>query len=894
VNALQIIAAMTDVIGRATSAHDIYDAALDGFQQGLGVERGSILLFDPDGVMRFKACRGLSSEYRAAVEGHTPWTRGVRAAEPILVGDIEEDRSVAEYRPIFRRERIRALAFIPLIGDAGLIGKFMVYYARPHVFSGDEVRFALTLARLVAFALGRFTLLDAERRLHSEAERAERRLRDLVRSVPGVVWEAWGQPDEVSQRIDFVSDYVETMLGYSVDEWLRTPNFWLTIVHPHDQERAGREAAAIFASGRPGVSEFRWVAKDGRVLWVEAQSTVILDPEGRVIGMRGVTMDISARKAAEAERLDLLAREQAARAEARRQAMFRALIESAPDAMITADQAGRIVLVNSRAEQLFGYQREELVGRDVESLLPEALRAAHVRHRAEYHRNPQTRPMGIGLDLSARRKDGIGFPAEISLSPLQTEDGLLITAVVRDVTERRRQEEARRELLRQQVGRAEAERRRERSEFLSQVSSLLGATLDHQTTLREVAQLAVPFLADWCLVDVLTEQEEIERVAAAHVDPREASLLTRAPGQYPAGWVFPGLLVEALRTGHTTAVNDPGLMAMPGAGLETPPDRPRALLQPTALVIAPLVARGRVLGALSCIVAESGRRYGEDDVRLIEEVARRAALAVDNARLYRQAQQANRVKDEFLAMLSHELRTPLNAILGWAHILQSRSGDEPGVRRAAAIIARNVDVQTRLISDLLDISRIVSGKLDLMRREFDVAGVVEAAIETVRPAAAAKGVDICQSAPARRPLVYGDPHRLQQAVWNLLSNAVKFTPEAGRVDVVIEPEPQGLRIRVTDTGIGIAADSLPFVFDRFWQGDTSTTRAHGGLGLGLAIARYVVELHGGTVSASSEGEGRGSTFVIVLPESHAPTGPGPDEAGLIGRVKPERTRQPAG
>lgn len=231
----------------------------------------------------------------------------------------------------------------------------------------------------------------------------------------------------------------------------------------------------------------------------------------------------------------------------------------------------------------------------------------------------------------------------------------------------------------------------------------------------------------------------------------------------------------------------------------------------------------------------------------------------------REAEQANRLKDEFLATISHELRTPLTAILGWSRILHARQHDPVSVARAIETIERNAKGLAQIVEDILDVSKIITGKLRLDFGPVDLQHVVTAAIFVVRPAAEAKGVTLAALADGPPCLVSGDPDRLQQIVWNLISNAVKFTPKGGRVEAAIERTSSNVRIRVTDTGQGIRADFLPFLFDRFRQEDSTTTRSHGGLGLGLAIVRHLVELHGGSVKAESEGEGRGSTFSVTLP-----------------------------
>ncbi len=243
----------------------------------------------------------------------------------------------------------------------------------------------------------------------------------------------------------------------------------------------------------------------------------------------------------------------------------------------------------------------------------------------------------------------------------------------------------------------------------------------------------------------------------------------------------------------------------------------------------------------------------------------RARLLVLEKGARRQAEEANRMKDEFLATLSHELRTPLNAILGWIQVLRAGKLDETAAARAMETIERNARVQAQLIADLLDVSRIITGKLRLDFRPVELHRIIDAALETVRPAADAKGIHLAVSLGRMGSPALGDSDRLQQVVWNLLSNAVKFTPRGGRVEVALQELGASAVIRVTDSGIGIREDFLPFVFDRFRQAESTSTRSHGGLGLGLSIVRHLIELHGGMVEVDSPGEGLGATFTVRLP-----------------------------
>jgi signal transduction histidine kinase len=268
--------------------------------------------------------------------------------------------------------------------------------------------------------------------------------------------------------------------------------------------------------------------------------------------------------------------------------------------------------------------------------------------------------------------------------------------------------------------------------------------------------------------------------------------------------------------------------------------------------------------AFGTTTQDSRRDYLDTDVILVEEFARRVSSAVENARLFRKADELNRLKDEFLATLSHEMRTPLSAVLGWSRMLASGELDPAKARQAIEAINRNAQAQAKIVDDILDLARGVGGDLRLDVAPFDLVATVRASVETVSPTAAAKQIQIAVDAPTPVPIV-GDPHRLQQVVWNLMSNALKFTPNGGRVTVTVGRNGGDAELRVTDTGMGIPAAFLPYVFDKFRQADASFTRQHGGLGLGLAIARHLVELHGGSIDARSEGEGSGATFVVRLP-----------------------------
>jgi signal transduction histidine kinase/CheY-like chemotaxis protein len=310
-----------------------------------------------------------------------------------------------------------------------------------------------------------------------------------------------------------------------------------------------------------------------------------------------------------------------------------------------------------------------------------------------------------------------------------------------------------------------------------------------------------------------------------------------------------------------------------------PEDLSRTLLGPgprttvlqlgiATVAMLPLVVRGRARAVVSLISASAGR-FAASGALVVDDVARRIRLALDRIQLYREAQEANRLKDEFLSTLSHELRTPLNAIFGWAQILRTQNLGEDAAR-AAEVIERSARAQIRLIEELLDVSRIITGKMKLTMERVDVAAILRATIEILVPTIQAKGIRFQERIHAELPTLFADPYRLQQVFWNLLANALKFTGAGGEITVRIRAESRWIEFEITDTGVGINPAVLPFVFDRFRQGDSSTARSHGGLGLGLAIVKHIVELHGGKIRVASAGEECGATFTIQLPIGERP------------------------
>ena len=422
------------------------------------------------------------------------------------------------------------------------------------------------------------------------------------------------------------------------------------------------------------------------------------------------------------------------------------------------------------------------------------------------------------------------------------------------------------------VKRRDDERDRQRSnlEVLATAGALLSSSLDHRSTLHRLTRLLVPRMADWCAIQM--REGGVDDVYVAHVDKERTEPLRQLYREHPSPPDTQHGHPHVLDTGEPELVSDgsPERMAE-AAGAPRQAELLRKLGVRSWLVL-PLRAHGHVFGTLTLCYGDSERRYDDSDVAFAMELARSAAAAIDNAQLYELSQQARsrvdvatRMKDEFVAMVSHELRTPLSVVVGWIKLL--RASEVPADKRehAYAVMERNADALSRLVADLLDISRIITGKIRLDPAQVDLSSVVDMVIEGARFAAEAKQITVEARLDRKDSVIRADADRLQQVIGNLVWNAIKFTPKNGRVTIVLVRAQSELELSVEDTGEGMSPAFLPHVFEAFRQEEAGVWRKHGGLGLGLSIAKHLVEIHGGTISATSEGVGKGSRFVIRLP-----------------------------
>jgi PAS domain S-box-containing protein len=550
--------------------------------------------------------------------------------------------------------------------------------------------------------------------------------------------------------------------------------------------------------------------------------------------------------------------------------LLSALINSADDAIISKTLDSIITSWNKGAERLFGYTAEEAIGKPVTILIPEdhpdeepsIISRLRRGERIEHYETVRVRKDGSLVDIS------------LTVSPIIADDGTIIGAskIARDITARKRFEA----------------QLREQAEIIETVNRLwqtIAGELDLHKLVQAVTDAATN-ISDAqfgsFFYNVHDEDGESYMLYALSGVPHEAFAHFPMPRNTDIfGPTFRGegtVLIADVKKDPRYGKNSPYYGMPPGH------------LPVTSYLAVPVVSRsGEVYGGLFFGHPEAGV-FTERSARVVEGMAAQAAVGMDNARLfeaaqhareeaeqtaaekerlYREARESSRLKDEFLATVSHELRTPLTAIMGWVRMLRDGDLDGETAAKALAAVDRNAKSQAQLIEDLLDVSRIVSGKMHLNVRPVELTTVINAAVESLRPAAHSKGIKLRMVFDPEAGSVLGDAERLQQVVWNLLSNAIKFTPAGGHVELRLERAGSQAEMIVSDSGQGISPDFLPHVFERFRQADSSITRSYGGMGLGLSIVKSIVELHGGSVRVESEGEDKGATFTVSLPISVA-------------------------
>lgn len=736
--------------------------------------------------------------------------------EPAWIGDVAEDPNFPR-KAAAEKAGLRAGVAVPVRVRQELWGVLEFFVRRP---MEPDPELLDTLASVGAH-LGLFI----ERRQTEESLReSEERFRTFAQAIPDatVVMDA-------DSRIVYVNQAVRTIFGYEPEELIGQP---MTVIMPERHRHPHIQAVDRFMA--TGERRIPWdgvilegLRKDGTEVPLEI-SFGTYEREGRRF-FTGVVRDITERNRA-AERVRFQAN----------------LLDAVGEAVIATDLDGRILYWNAFAERLYGWRADEVVGREIAEVTP----APPSREVAREILQTLRRGEPWTGEFLVRNRDGREFPVLVNDSPILDGDGNLMGTIgtSTEITDRKRREEAQR--------------------FLAEAGEVLASTLDYTATLRTVAKLAVSILGDWCMVHVVPEEGR---------DPQDSPVQVARAGSGPGDEVAARLegmirgrpdVIERVMRSRAPILSPARASNGPPSPLPLPPEELERL-GCRSLLMAPLRARDHALGVMTfCMTSDRG--FTDEDILLAEELARRSAIAIDNARLYREAEEGNRAKSDFLAVVSHELRTPLNAITGYTDLIGSGVAGEVSEKQQRFLDRIRVGSRhlTHIIDEILAFARLESGREPVEVEPTDVGQVARDAAVVVSPGAEDRGLDLDVDIPEPGPQILTDPGKLRQVLVNLLNNAVKYTNEGG-IRLEVASEDDGARITVEDTGIGIGGAEQKRIFEPFWQAQSPNTRTAGGTGLGLAVSRRFVDLLGGTISVESE-PGKGSTFTVRLP-ARAPT-----------------------
>jgi PAS domain S-box-containing protein len=664
-----------------------------------------------------------------------------------------------------------------------------------------------------------------ERKRTEEALReAERSWRSLAEALPNLVW-----TDLPDGRCDYLSSQWGVYTGIPEKELLGL-NWLDRVIHPDDRERTLACWMNAVADKGDYDLEYRIRRHDGEYHWFKTRGVPIRDDNGRIVKWFGTCTDIEDQKRAV---------EELRQSEER----FRQLADAMPQIVWTAGTDGIVDYSNQRWYEFSGLSAG--TGNENWSVIV----------------HPDDLPAASVLWTECVR-DGTAFESELRLYDRRT-DGylwhLIRTEPVRNAAG----------IVHRWYGTAtniDAQKRAgDASRFLAEASAELATLVDYESTLQKVTNLAVPYFADWSSADVVTESGAVRRLAMTHQNPEKVRLAQELVRKYPPNPNTDGGTSRVFRTGKSemrSGITDEMLVR------SAKDEEHLRLLRSLGLrsyICVPLIVSGETLGTLTFATAESGRDFNQSDLALAEDLTHRAAIAIENAKLYRELREADRRKDEFLATLAHELRNPLAPIRTSLQILRMPMLDAATAERSREMMERQVHHLVRLVDDLLDVSRVMRGKIELRKERVELATIIARAVETAQPVIEGQGHELTIDLASESLPLEADPVRLAQVIGNLLNNSAKYTERRGRIRVTARREGNQAVLRIRDNGIGIATDMLPKIFDLFVQVENVAARSQGGLGIGLTLVRNLVEMHNGRVEATSPGLGKGSEFIVRLP-----------------------------
>jgi PAS domain S-box-containing protein len=772
---------LTDRLHHAQSLEDIYAAALEAILSGLKCDRASILLFDDAKVMRFVAWSGLPDDYRRAAEGHTPWTADAKDPAPVCIDDFATSDIDATLRQVILDEGIGAAAFIPLLTDGKLIGKFMTYFNRPHTFSRDEIELALTIARQLAFAV---------QRRHAEDDLREReaRFRAFLTATSEVIYSM--SADWTEMRYLDGKQFIADTTGPST--------LWLDkYIYPDDQPLIIEAIQHAIRTKSVFELEHRVISADGSLGWMFSRAIPLLDETGAIKEWFGAARNVTNRK-----RTETLDREQAS--------LLELIVSGRPvdECLRALTSAVARLEPNVRAAILLGDASGTRVERIVAADTPPLFAA---------------RLLGAPIDSLAigQLRIAHGICACYS-EPIKGTDGRTFASFMLCVGEAREPTEWERRI----------------AQFGTHIGSIVIARQQSEEALAEQRRLYEA---------ILTNTPDL-----AYVFDRNHRFIYANEGllkTWGKSWD------EAIGKTCLELGYEPWHAEMHDREIE----QVIATKRPIRGEVPFTGTYGRrvhdylfvpVLGAHGEVVAVAGTTRDVTDLKRNEEMLR----------------EADRRKDEFLAMLAHELRNPLAPISNAIQILRLERAPPTAQQQARTILERQTAQLSRLVDDLLEVARITTGRVQLRRDWIMISGIVERAVESVRSLIEQHAHSLALALPEEPLWVYADAARLEQVLVNLLNNAAKYTPDGGRIELTVGWQGECVAVTVRDTGIGIDPQLLPHVFDLFTQAERSLDRSYGGLGVGLSLVKSLVEMHGGSIAAQST-PGEGSEFTFKLPAS---------------------------